>query len=82
IEAVAKKSAKDIGKTVVPVRCEGFRGVSQSLGHHVANDSLRDWVLHNRDDDDSFQSTPYDVAITGDYNIGGDAWSSRVLMEE
>jgi nitrogenase molybdenum-iron protein alpha chain len=30
IEAVAKKAAKEIGKTVVPVRCEGFRGVSQS----------------------------------------------------
>ena len=82
IEAVAKKSAREIGKAVVPVRCEGFRGVSQSLGHHVANDSLRDWVLHNRDEDNSFESTPYDVAITGDYNIGGDAWSSRVLMEE
>ncbi|MEX3946110.1 nitrogenase molybdenum-iron protein alpha chain, partial [Paraburkholderia sp. BR10937] len=27
-------------------------------------------------------STPYDVAIIGDYNIGGDAWSSRILLEE
>jgi nitrogenase molybdenum-iron protein alpha chain len=26
IEAVAKKAAKEIGKAVVPVRCEGFRG--------------------------------------------------------
>jgi nitrogenase molybdenum-iron protein alpha chain len=75
IEAVAKSSAKTIGKVVVPVRCEGFRGVSQSLGHHVANDSLRDWVLSNRDGKGSFESTPYDVAITGDYNIGGDAWA-------
>jgi nitrogenase molybdenum-iron protein alpha chain len=82
IEAVAKKKSKEMGKTVVPVRCEGFRGVSQSLGHHVANDSLRDWVLSNRDGEDGFESTPYDVAITGDYNIGGDAWSSRVLLEE
>ncbi len=82
IEAVSKKSSAEIGKPVVPVRCEGFRGVSQSLGHHIANDAIRDWVLHNRDDDDSFQSTPYDVAIIGDYNIGGDAWSSRTLLEE
>ena len=28
IEAVAKKKTKEHGKTVVPVRCEGFRGVS------------------------------------------------------
>ncbi|MEW8631073.1 MAG: nitrogenase molybdenum-iron protein alpha chain [Candidatus Thiodiazotropha sp.] len=82
IEAVSKKTAKEIEKPVVPVRCEGFRGVSQSLGHHIANDAVRDWVLHNRDNDNSFESTDYDVTIIGDYNIGGDAWSSRTLLEE
>ncbi|MFI3219399.1 MAG: nitrogenase molybdenum-iron protein alpha chain, partial [Methylococcales bacterium] len=82
IEAVAKKASKAIDKPVVPVRCEGFRGVSQSLGHHIANDAIRDWVLENRDGDESFPTTPYDVAVIGDYNIGGDAWSSRTLLEE
>jgi nitrogenase molybdenum-iron protein alpha chain len=80
IEAVAKKGA-GIGKPIVPVRCEGFRGVSQSLGHHIANDAIRDWVLDKRDGQ-PFESTPYDVAIIGDYNIGGDAWASRILLEE
>lgn len=84
IEAVARKAAKDTGKTVVPVRCEGFRGVSQSLGHHIANDAVRDWVFDKtkKEELDSFESTPYDVAIIGDYNIGGDAWASRILLEE
>mgnify|MGYP000374458058 CR=1 FL=1 len=82
IEAVAKKHARETGKPIIPVRCEGFRGVSQSLGHHIANDSIRDGVLGNRVGDDSFAGTPYDVAILGDYNIGGDAWSSRILLEE
>ena len=82
IEAIAKKGNKEIGKPVVPVRCEGFRGVSQSLGHHIANDAIRDWVLGNRDGDESFPTTPYDVAVIGDYNIGGDAWASRTLLEE
>jgi nitrogenase molybdenum-iron protein alpha chain len=81
IEAVSKKSAKEIDKPVVPVRCEGFRGVSQSLGHHIANDAIRDWVLPRRDTQE-FAGTPYDVAVIGDYNIGGDAWSSRILLEE
>ncbi len=81
IEAVSKKKGEQLSKPVVPVRCEGFRGVSQSLGHHIANDSIRDWVLHNRDGK-PFDSTPYDVTIIGDYNIGGDAWSSRTLLEE
>ena len=82
IEAVAKKKGKEIEKPIVPVRCEGFRGVSQSLGHHIANDAIRDWVIGNRDGDDSFATTPYDVAVIGDYNIGGDAWASRILLEE
>jgi nitrogenase molybdenum-iron protein alpha chain len=81
IEAVAKKTAAEINKPVVPVRCEGFRGVSQSLGHHIANDAIRDWVLPRREGK-TFESTPYDVAVIGDYNIGGDAWSSRILLEE
>jgi nitrogenase molybdenum-iron protein alpha chain len=85
IEAVAKKASKEIGKTVVPVRCEGFRGVSQSLGHHIANDAVRDWVFPQADKKKKelgIEGTPYDVAIIGDYNIGGDAWSSRILIEE
>ncbi|WP_017716685.1 nitrogenase molybdenum-iron protein alpha chain [Kamptonema formosum] len=85
IEAVAKKTSKEISKPVVPVRCEGFRGVSQSLGHHIANDSIRDWVFPNADKkrkESGYESGAYDVAIIGDYNIGGDAWSSRILLEE
>ncbi|MFB9134943.1 nitrogenase molybdenum-iron protein alpha chain [Vibrio olivae] len=81
IEAVARTKSKELEKKVVPVRCEGFRGVSQSLGHHIANDTIRDYVL---DDPDSveFETTDYDVAIIGDYNIGGDAWSSRIILED
>lgn len=87
IEAVAKKSGKEIGKPIIPVRCEGFRGVSQSLGHHIANDTVRDWILpisekRKKDGTLSFEPGPYDVAVIGDYNIGGDAWSSRILLEE
>ncbi|WP_099590654.1 nitrogenase molybdenum-iron protein alpha chain [Leptospirillum ferriphilum] len=82
IEAVSKKKSKEHDdKTIVPVRCEGFRGVSQSLGHHIANDTIRDWVFDKKTGKE-IETTPYDVAIIGDYNIGGDAWSSRILLEE
>ncbi|MEM9506294.1 MAG: nitrogenase molybdenum-iron protein alpha chain [Cyanobacteria bacterium P01_E01_bin.35] len=85
IEAVARKKAKETEKPVVPVRCEGFRGVSQSLGHHIANDTVRDWVLPKADEyrklPEGFEPSPYDVNIIGDYNIGGDAWPSRMLLE-
>jgi nitrogenase molybdenum-iron protein alpha chain len=81
IEAVAKKKSKQIGKVIAPVRCEGFRGVSQSLGHHIANDVMRDYVV-DKAAGKAFEGTPYDVLIIGDYNIGGDAWASRILIEE
>ena len=85
IEGVARKKNKETGKPVIPVRCEGFRGVSQSLGHHIANDTVRDWVFPKADEyrktEKGFESTPYDVNIIGDYNIGGDGWPSRLLLE-
>jgi len=44
---------------------------------------VRDFVFDKTDPDkNKFEGTPYDVAIIGDYNIGGDAWSSRILLEE
>ncbi|WP_410769544.1 nitrogenase molybdenum-iron protein alpha chain [Fontibacillus sp. BL9] len=79
IEAVAKKMSAEIGIPIIPVRCEGFRGVSQSLGHHIANDAIRDFLMGRRELE---ECGPYDVSIIGDYNIGGDAWASRILLEE
>lgn len=79
IESVSRAKAAEIGKPVIPVRCEGFRGVSQSLGHHIANDSIRDYVLDKVSAE--FETTPYDVSLIGDYNIGGDAWASRRILE-
>lgn len=79
IEAVSKKMSKEINKPIVPVRCEGFRGISQSLGHHIANDAVRDHLLGKKEPADV---TPYDVCLVGDYNIGGDAWATKELLEE
>ncbi len=79
IDSVARKMTEELGIPVVPVRCEGFRGISQSLGHHIANDSIRDHVLGRKKLE---EKTPYDVALIGDYNIGGDAWAVKELLEE
>ncbi|MEO1090503.1 MAG: nitrogenase molybdenum-iron protein alpha chain [Pseudomonadota bacterium] len=83
IEAVARQKKAETGKPVIPVRCEGFRGVSQSLGHHIANDAIRDWVLEGGDEPaGAVEPGPYAINVLGDYNIGGDAWASRMLLEE
>ena len=80
INSVAKQSAKDLDIPIIPCNCEGFRGVSQSLGHHISNDTIRDYIIGTREFAEP--SSPYDIALIGEYNIGGDAWSTKPLLEE
>ncbi|KAB0671857.1 nitrogenase molybdenum-iron protein alpha chain [Oryzomonas sagensis] len=80
INSVAKQSAKDLDIPIIPCNCEGFRGVSQSLGHHISNDTIRDFIIGTREYPEP--ESPYDIALIGEYNIGGDAWSTKPLLEE
>jgi nitrogenase molybdenum-iron protein alpha chain len=80
INAVAKKMSVELDLPVIPCNCEGFRGVSQSLGHHISNDTIRDYIIETRTF--SEPASPYDIALIGDYNIGGDVWSVKPLLEE
>ncbi len=80
INAVAKKMSAELDLPIIPCNCEGFRGVSQSLGHHISNDTIRDFVIETREFAEP--PGPYDIALIGEYNIGGDAWSTKPLLEE
>ncbi len=80
INSVAKSSAKELDIPIIPCSCEGFRGVSQSLGHHISNDTIRDYIIGTREFAEP--ESPYDIALIGEYNIGGDAWSTKPLLEE
>ncbi len=79
IENVARRMSQELGLPIIPVRCEGFRGISQSLGHHIANDAIRDHLLGKGS---GREIGPYDIGLIGDYNIGGDAWCSKKILEE
>ena len=80
INAVAKRMEAELGKMVIPCNCEGFRGVSQSLGRHISHASIRDFVIGKREFTE--EPGPYDIAIIGDYNIGGDIWAVTPILEE
>jgi nitrogenase molybdenum-iron protein alpha chain len=56
----------------------GFRGVSQSLGHHIANDVIFERIIGTKEPD---EVTPYDINIIGEYNIQGDLWIIAPLFE-
>jgi nitrogenase molybdenum-iron protein alpha chain len=80
INSVARTMSKELDLPIIPCNCEGFRGVSQSLGHHISNDTIRDYVIGTREFTEP--ASPYDIALIGEYNIGGDAWSVKPLLEE
>lgn len=79
IQAVAKKASEAIGKPVIAFNCEGFRGVSQSLGHHIGNKMLFDKVVGTEEIE---EKTPYDINLIGEYNIKGDDWLILPLLEK
>lgn len=51
--------------------CEGYKGVSQSAGHHIANNQLFRHVIGN---DDTKPTGEYNLNLLGEYNIGGDSF--------
>ncbi len=58
--------------------CEGYKGVSQSAGHHIANNQLMRHVVGR---DDTPPEAKYNVNLLGEYNIGGDAFEIDRVFE-
>jgi nitrogenase molybdenum-iron protein alpha chain len=77
IHAVAAQSEKEYGIKVVAFSCEGYKGVSQSGGHHIANNGLIKHIIGTADK----AVGKYSVNILGEYNIGGDGWEVERLLK-
>jgi nitrogenase molybdenum-iron protein alpha chain len=77
INMVAKQAQQKHGIPILAFSCEGYKGVSQSAGHHIANNKLMTEVIGTKE----LEEVPkYSINILGEYNIGGDEWEiSRVL---
>ena len=59
--------------------CEGYRGVSQSAGHHVANNKVFTDVVGLND---TVKEGKYKINLLGEYNIGGDAFELDRIFEK
>lgn len=78
IHAVAKEMSQKHGIQILAFSCEGYKGVSQSAGHHIANNKLMTDVIGTVD----IETPEYAINILGEYNIGGDEWEiKRVLTK-
>lgn len=79
INAVAAEAQKEYGIPVLAFSCEGYKGVSQSAGHHIANNNLMKNVIGTGSEEEVKQ---FSINVLGEYNIGGDEWEiSRVLSK-
>ena len=71
VHAVAREMSAELGINIFGLSCEGYRGVSQSAGHHIANNGLFKHII-------GLDETPHDdkfkINLLGEYNIGGDGF--------
>ncbi len=79
VHQVARDASKELGINVFGFSCEGYRGVSQSAGHHIANNGLLTHVVGRNDNGPEGK---FKVNLLGEYNIGGDAFVLEKMFEE
>ncbi len=77
IESVCRKAEEDL-KIKLSSTLEGYRGVSQSAGHHIASNALMEHLVGTEELENP---GPFDVNVFGEYNIGGDYWVVKDLLE-
>jgi len=79
VHAVAKEMKEKLGINVFAFSCEGYKGVSQSAGHHIANNQIFKHVVGT---DDTQPAGKFKITMLGEYNIGGDAFEIERLLDK
>jgi nitrogenase molybdenum-iron protein alpha chain len=70
VHQVAAEMKAKLGINIFGFSCEGYKGVSQSAGHHIANNQV---FKHIVGEDDTPRGK-WSLNLLGEYNIGGDAF--------
>lgn len=79
VHAVSKEMKEKFGDcNVFGFSCEGYKGVSQSAGHHIANNQLFKHVVGLND---KKPEGKYNINLLGEYNIGGDGFEIDRLFK-
>ncbi|MEK8053034.1 nitrogenase iron-molybdenum cofactor biosynthesis protein NifE [Ideonella sp. DXS22W] len=77
IEAVCKRATEKFGLSVIPVNAPGFAG-PKNLGNKLGAEALLDHVVGTLEPD---FTTPYDINIIGEYNLSGELWQIKPLLD-
>lgn len=78
INAVCKAAREKFNKPVIPVNAPGFVG-PKNLGNKLAGEALLEHVIGTEEPD---YTTPYDLNIIGEYNLVGELWQVKPLLDE
>ncbi|MFP4114985.1 MAG: nitrogenase molybdenum-iron protein alpha chain [Spirochaetota bacterium] len=79
VHAVARDMKESFGDcNVFAFSCEGYKGVSQSAGHHIANNQIFKHVVGTSEEG---RTGEFRINLLGEYNIGGDAFVIEDLFE-
>jgi nitrogenase molybdenum-iron protein alpha chain len=79
VHSVCREMKAKLGINVFGFSCEGYKGVSQSAGHHIANNGIFTHVVGN---DDTVKEGEFKINLLGEYNIGGDAFEIERIFEK
>ena len=79
VHAVAREMKEKLGINVFGFSCEGYRGVSQSAGHHIANNQLFKHVVGTAETP-AREEGQFRINLLGEYNIGGDSFVIEDLL--
>ncbi|MEI6692182.1 MAG: nitrogenase molybdenum-iron protein alpha chain [Chlorobium sp.] len=80
VHAASKEMREKFGDcNVFGFSCEGYRGVSQSAGHHIANNGV---FKHMVGRDNTPSEGKFKLNLLGEYNIGGDAFEIERIFEK
>ncbi|SEQ77339.1 nitrogenase molybdenum-cofactor synthesis protein NifE [Solimonas aquatica] len=77
IEAVCKRATERFGKPVIPVNAPGFAG-PKNLGNKLGAEALLDYVIGTQEPE---TTTPCDINIIGEYNLSGELWQVKPLLD-
>jgi len=79
VHAVAREMKEKLGINIFGFSCEGYKGVSQSAGHHIANNAIFKHVVGLND---TVMDAKYKINLLGEYNIGGDGFIIDELLNK
>jgi nitrogenase molybdenum-iron protein alpha chain len=79
VHSVARAMKEELGINVFAFSCEGYKGVSQSAGHHIANNGVFKNMIGR---DDTPDDAEFRINLLGEYNIGGDAWAIDAVLRK